>query len=96
MHRCTFADDPNGWIFVKDSGYSVQKAHYTLFDFIPVTDSPILSNSTLPSPNPWFLTQKHFVYTQNKATRLRKLKQDLSYFKKYFTVYDTIKKFEHY
>lgn len=96
MHRCTFADDPNGWIFVKDSSYSVQKAHYTLFDFVPVTDSPILSNSTLPSPNPWFLTQKHFVHTQNKATRLRKLKQDLSYFKKYFTVYDTIKKFEHY
>lgn len=94
--RFTFADDPNGWIFVKDFDYSVQKNNYILSDPVFLQEGLCSSKPSSTSLNPWFLTQKHFVHTQNKSTRLRKLKQDLSYFKKYFTVYDIIKKFEHY
>jgi hypothetical protein len=92
----TLADDPTGWVFVSEDVYVKKTSAYTSQEVIFLDKDMAKFNILNRSLDPLFLTQRHFVNTQNKSTRLRKLKQDLNYFKKYFTVYDTIKKFEHY
>jgi hypothetical protein len=95
-NRVTFADDPSGWLFVPDPAYMKSRSVYTSQETLSLDSDVTKFNCLGRRLTPALLTQRHFVNTQNKSMRLRKLKQDLNYFKKYFSVYDTIKKFEHY
>lgn len=95
--RITLADDPFGWVFVKET----QFLSYNDLDLratkLTMQDASDVSNFTKPHVVPKNLllsVQNHSVYTQSKSDRVRKLKQDINYFKKYFSVYDAIKRFE--
>jgi hypothetical protein len=88
----TFADDPNGWLFIKPLKskdrlkkqiYSSSYKPFSFRDFNKASYSNVGDTVNF-----------YQVFATNRCNRLKQLKQDINYFKKYFSVYDAIKKLE--